>query len=76
MDMSLPVIDGWEATRQVRAAPETCGIPIIGLSAHAMASDRENALAAGCDDYDIKPVEFNRLIGKIQTVLGRTASDR
>ena len=65
MDMSLPVIDGWEATRQIKAAPETNHIPVIALTAHAMSSDREKALEAGCDDYDTKPVELERLLGKI-----------
>ncbi|MFP6742582.1 MAG: response regulator [Alphaproteobacteria bacterium] len=69
MDMSLPVIDGWEATRQVKAAPETSAIPIIALTAHAMASDREKALNAGCDDYDTKPVERSRLLEKIEKLL-------
>jgi CheY-like chemotaxis protein len=69
MDMSLPVIDGWEATRQVKAAPETSAIPIIALTAHAMASDREKALEAGCDDYDTKPVELSRLLEKIEKLL-------
>lgn len=69
MDMSLPVIDGWEATRQLKTAPDTHAIPVIALTAHAMAGDREKALAAGCDDYDTKPVEFTRLLGKIQALL-------
>ena len=71
MDLSLPVLDGWEATRQLKAAPETRHIPIIALSAHAMENDRESALAAGCDDYDTKPVEFERLLGKIEAQLAR-----
>ena len=70
MDMSLPVLDGWEATRQLKAAPETRHIPVIALTAHAMAGDREKALQAGCDEYDTKPVEFARLLGKIQALLG------
>ena len=70
MDMSLPEIDGWEATRQLRAAPETKIVPIIGLTAHAMAGDREKALEAGCNDYDTKPVELPRLLGKIEALLG------
>jgi CheY-like chemotaxis protein len=69
MDMSLPVLDGWEATRQLKADPRTRDIPVIALTAHAMAGDREKALAAGCDEYDTKPVEFARLFGKIQTLL-------
>ena len=73
MDMSLPVLDGWEATRQLKAAPETRHIPVIALTAHAMAGDREKALAAGCDEYDTKPVEFARLLEKIQTLLGGPA---
>ena len=65
MDMSLPVIDGWEATRRLKADPDTAKIPVIALTAHAMASDREKALAAGCDDFDTKPVDLPRLLGKI-----------
>ena len=70
MDMSLPVIDGWEATRRLKADPETADIPIIALTAHAMDSDRERALEVGCDDYDSKPVDLPRLLGKIETLLG------
>lgn len=70
MDMSLPVIDGWEATRRIKADPETQAIKVIALTAHAMAEDRERALDAGCDDYDTKPVELSRLLAKIQTCLG------
>ena len=69
MDMSLPVLDGWEATRQLKAAPQTRRIPVIALTAHAMAGDREKALDAGCDDYDTKPVEFSRLLAKMQALL-------
>ncbi len=69
MDMSLPVLDGWQATQQIKAAPETSTIPVIALTAHAMAGDREKCLAAGCDDYDTKPVEFPRLLGKIEMLL-------
>jgi CheY-like chemotaxis protein len=71
MDMSLPVLDGWEATRQIRAASETRTVPIIALTAHAMQGDREKAIEAGCDDYDTKPVEFQRLLEKIQGILGK-----
>jgi two-component system cell cycle response regulator DivK len=73
MDMSLPLLDGWEATRQIKAAPETQAIPVIALTAHAMAGDQEKALAAGCDDYDTKPIEFKRLLGKIQVILEKQA---
>ena len=69
MDMSLPVLDGWEATRRLKAAPETSRIPVIALTAHAMASDREKAIEAGCDDYDTKPIELPRLLEKIEAML-------
>lgn len=72
MDMSLPVIDGWEATKRLKSAPETAAIPIIGLTAHAMADDREKCLSAGCDDYDTKPVDLPRLLGKIEQLLGKS----
>jgi two-component system, cell cycle response regulator DivK len=69
MDMSLPVIDGWEATRQIKADPNTKTIPVIALTAHAMSGDREQALAAGCDDYDTKPIDLARLLAKIESIL-------
>lgn len=69
MDLSLPVLDGWEATRRLKAAPQTRDIPVIALTANAMAGDREKALAAGCDDFDTKPVAMIRLLAKIETLL-------
>ena len=69
MDMSLPVLDGWESTRRLKLQPETQGIPVLALTAHAMAGERDKALAAGCNDYDTKPVDFARLLGKIETLL-------
>lgn len=74
MDMSLPVLDGWEATQQLKALPETSGIPIIALTAHAMAGDREKCIEVGCDDYETKPVDFSRLLGKIQALLENKVS--
>ena len=71
MDMSLPILDGWEATRRVKTNPITKSIPVIALTAHAMAEDREKSLAAGCDDFDTKPVELPRLLAKIQALLGK-----
>ncbi len=70
LDMSLPVMDGWEAARQIKGDPKTRDIPIIALTAHAMAGDREKALEAGCDEYDTKPIELPRLLGKINLFLG------
>jgi CheY-like chemotaxis protein len=74
MDLSLPVLDGWEATRRIKAGATTRHIPVIALTAHAMTGDREKALAAGCDDFDTKPVEFGRLIGKIEALTGKDRS--
>ena len=71
MDMSLPGIDGWEATRRIKAAPQSNRIPVIALTAHALTSDRDQALAAGCDDFDTKPVEFSRLLAKIESLLSK-----
>ncbi|NJK69283.1 MAG: response regulator [Microcoleus sp. CSU_2_2] len=69
MDMNLPVLDGWQATQQIKAGAETSTIPVIALTAHAMTGDREKCMKAGCDDYDTKPVEFPRLLSKIETLL-------
>jgi CheY-like chemotaxis protein len=74
MDLSLPVLDGWEATRRLKAAPETRHIPVIALTSHAMVGEREKALAAGCDDFDTKPVEFQRLLGKIRALVPGASS--
>jgi len=74
MDLSLPVIDGWEAARQLKAGEDTRSIPVIALTAHAMAGDRERALEAGCDEYDSKPVDLDRLLGKIEALLAKPAS--
>jgi two-component system cell cycle response regulator DivK len=73
MDMSLPVLDGWEASRKLKADPRTRRVPIIALTAHAMASDREQAIEAGCDDYDTKPIALDRLLGKIVALLEPSA---
>jgi len=74
MDMSLPVLDGWEATRRLKASPKTAAIPVLALTANAMAGDRDKALAAGCDDYDTKPVELARLLQKIEALLARAGA--
>ncbi|MBC7806503.1 MAG: response regulator [Akkermansiaceae bacterium] len=74
MDMSLPILDGWEATRQVKSDSRTASIPIIALTAHAMAGDRQKAIEAGCDDYDTKPVEFSRLLEKIERLTNQSPS--
>jgi two-component system, cell cycle response regulator DivK len=70
MDMSLPIMDGWEATRNIKAHPATKSIPVIALTAHAMSGDRQKALDAGCDDYDTKPIDLSRLLAKIEAFLG------
>jgi two-component system cell cycle response regulator DivK len=75
MDMSLPVMDGWEATRALKSSAETRDIPVIALTAHAMSTDKDKALEAGCDDYDTKPVELSRLLGKIEALLPGTAQE-
>ena len=69
MDLEMPLVDGWEATRRLKSKPETRDIPVIGLSAHALAGEREKALAAGCEEFDTKPVEFDRLLGKIRKLV-------
>ena len=74
MDMSLPVIDGWESTRRLKQQPETQSIPVLALTAHAMAGERDRALEAGCNDYDTKPVDFERLLGKIENLLLTTST--
>ncbi|MEO6906707.1 MAG: response regulator [Abditibacteriaceae bacterium] len=73
MDMSLPILDGWEATRRLKADPATKHIPVIALTAHAMSSDRDKALEAGCDEYETKPIELERLLGKMEALLGSAA---
>jgi two-component system, cell cycle response regulator DivK len=75
MDISLPLLDGWEATRRLKMAPETRTIPIIALTAHAMSGDREKCIEAGCDDFDTKPVEITRLVGKIETLLQKPKAE-
>ena len=75
MDMSLPVMDGWEATRALKSSPETKDIPVIALTAHAMSTDRDKAMEAGCDDYDTKPIELTRLIAKIESLIARLSKD-
>lgn len=74
MDMDLPVLDGWEATRQLRAAPETRVIPVIAITAHAMVGERDKAMQAGCNDFDTKPIDFARLVEKIEAILGNEAA--
>jgi len=74
MDMSLPVLDGWESTKALKEQPETRSIPVLALTAHAMAGERERALEAGCNDYDTKPVDFTRLLGKIETLLSGSSA--
>ena len=75
MDLSLPILDGWEATARLKAAPETKHIPVIALTSHAMVGERERALAAGCDDFDTKPVELARLLDKIRALVPEKAAD-
>ncbi|MBK8988012.1 MAG: response regulator [Chloroflexi bacterium] len=76
MDMRMPVLDGWEATRKLKAQPETCMIPVIALTAHSLVGDREESLAAGCDEYEPKPVNFERLLRKIEQLVGSEASSK
>jgi CheY-like chemotaxis protein len=76
MDMSLPILDGWEATRRIKGSPATRHIPIIALTAHAMSSDRDRALDAGCDDYDTKPIDLARLLGKVEALLSPARGQR
>ena len=76
MDLNVPVVDGWEATRRLKANAKTARIPIIALTAHAMAGDRERALAAGCDDFDTKPIDFDRLLDKMRRLIGDQRSKR
>jgi two-component system cell cycle response regulator DivK len=71
MDLEMPVVDGWEATRRLRQNPQTCDIPIIALSAHALAGERDKAIAAGCDEFDTKPIEFDRLVATVQRIVAR-----
>jgi len=71
MDLSLPLVDGWEVTRRIKQTPEIAAIPIIAITAHAMRGDREKALEAGCDDYETKPIDFHRLLGKIKALLNK-----
>lgn len=75
MDMSLPILDGWEATRQIKAGQQTHRLPVIALTAHAMSSDRDKALEAGCDDYDTKPIDLKRLLTKIEALLGNKSAE-
>jgi two-component system cell cycle response regulator DivK len=75
MDLSLPVVDDWEATRRLKALPETRDIPVIAISAHAMASDRDSAIRVGCDDFDTNPIQFDRLLRKIEQLLPRSRDD-
>ena len=75
MDMSLPELDGWEATRRIKANPETKSIPVIAMTAHAMTGDREKCLQAGCDDYDTKPVELSRLLDKIKNLISKNQAN-
>jgi CheY-like chemotaxis protein len=74
MDMSLPILDGWEATRELKALPETCAIPIIALTAHAMVGDQKKSMEAGCDDYETKPINFARLLAKMYVLLNKSSS--